>query len=246
MKIRFLLLMFWVVFVSTAQIKNDSVYAQVDKLAEYPEGMEKFYEFVRENFKYPNLSEDIEGTVVVSFIIEKDRKVSNINILKGVENTVDAEVAKIVQMSSGSWIPAEKQGETVRFRYTVPVKIIVPKQNLPAQFDKRADYKGGMEQFQKEFVSNLKISNRPKEKDKGMFIIDFDVDIDGKISNIAVTKNTTEKSDDKIIEAFMLSKSWVPALQKGKPVKSRLSIPVVYTKDKLENTPKKNNVKWGK
>ena len=78
--------------------------------------------------KYPQSAVDngIQGTVNVSFIIEKDGSVSNVKVAKGVDELLDAEAVKVIS-ASPKWIPGEIGRKKVRCRITVPVEFRLQK-----------------------------------------------------------------------------------------------------------------------
>ena len=78
--------------------------------------------------KYPQSAIDngIQGTVNVSFIIEKDGSVSNVKVVKSVDELLDAEAVKVIA-ASPKWIPGEIGRRKVRCRVTVPVEFKLQK-----------------------------------------------------------------------------------------------------------------------
>lgn len=78
--------------------------------------------------KYPQSAIDkgIQGTVNVSFIIEKDGSVSNVKVEKGVDEILDNEAVKVIS-ASPKWIPGEIGRKKVRCRITVPVEFKLQK-----------------------------------------------------------------------------------------------------------------------
>lgn len=80
-------------------------------------------EWVYQYLKYPSaaLQHGIQGTVMVEFIIEKDGKISNVRVAKGVSEELDAEALKVVQ-ASPKWKPGKVSGNKVRSSVTVPVE----------------------------------------------------------------------------------------------------------------------------
>lgn len=78
--------------------------------------------------KYPQSAVDkgIQGTVNVSFIIEKDGRVTNVTVEKGVDELLDAEAVKVIA-ASPKWTPAEIGRKKVRCRITVPVEFRLQK-----------------------------------------------------------------------------------------------------------------------
>lgn len=82
--------------------------------------MEKW---VYQYLKYPPQAvvEGIQGRVIIDFIIEKDGKVSNVKVLRGVDPLLDDEAVKVIS-ASPKWKPGRVGGEKVRTSMTVPVE----------------------------------------------------------------------------------------------------------------------------
>ena len=80
--------------------------------------------------KYPQSAVDqgIQGTVNVSFIIEKDGSVSNVTVVKGVDDLLDEEAVKVISVSP-KWSAGEIGRRKVRCRVTVPVEFRLQKGN---------------------------------------------------------------------------------------------------------------------
>lgn len=73
--------------------------------------------------KYPRaaLKNGIQGRVQVSFIIEKDGSVTNVEVIEGVDDDIDDEAVRIVSISP-KWIPGQIKGHKVRVRMIIPVE----------------------------------------------------------------------------------------------------------------------------
>jgi len=85
-------------------------------------GLEKFREWIFKNTIYPQeaIDKKIRGKVVLSFVVEKDGSVSNVNVLKGVNPLLDNEAVKVIS-ESPKWSPGLQRGQPVRFRYLIPL-----------------------------------------------------------------------------------------------------------------------------
>ena len=87
-------------------------------------GVQTFLDnWVYKYLKYPReaVSEGIQGTVYVSFIIEADGNVSNVAIDQGVSDALDAEALKVVG-ASPKWKPGIRDGKKVRTKVVIPVE----------------------------------------------------------------------------------------------------------------------------
>ena len=76
--------------------------------------------------RYPQsaLEMGIQGTVVLQFVIERDGSVTDIQVVRGVDPALNREAERVVR-SMPAWTPARQAGETVRFRFTLPVRFVL-------------------------------------------------------------------------------------------------------------------------
>lgn len=108
---------------STAQTKkNNMVYDVVEVMPQYPGGQIAMLKYIMENIKYPKqiMEEGIQGRVTVSFIVEKDGRVSNVRLLRSVQPSLDKEAIRVVK-SMPKWTPGKQNGKPVRVRFNLPV-----------------------------------------------------------------------------------------------------------------------------
>lgn len=91
-------------------------------MASYPKGLAALHQFLKENTVYPEAAKKnkIEGEVLLSFIVEKDGKVTNVKIDKGLGHGLDEEANRIISLRR--WNPAILKGHPVRVSYKVPVE----------------------------------------------------------------------------------------------------------------------------
>ena len=94
----------------------------VEKMPEYPGGIEAFMKFLSENVRYPEAASKagIQGRVLVNFIVEKDGSISNIHVIQNVNEYLDAEAVRVVG-AMPKWTPGMHEGKAVRVKYTVPI-----------------------------------------------------------------------------------------------------------------------------
>jgi protein TonB len=77
---------------------------------------------IGKNFDFPELARQmgIQGKVYVNFVIEKNGKVSNVTIARGVDKLIDDEAIRVIKLLP-EFIPAKQRGKPVRMQYTVPI-----------------------------------------------------------------------------------------------------------------------------
>ncbi len=91
--------------------------------AEFPGGAEALMKYIDTNLVYPEVSREMheQGRVYLSFIIEKDGSISNVQVVKGVSKALDQEARRLVR-NMPKWTPAQMDGQVVcRSRMRLPV-----------------------------------------------------------------------------------------------------------------------------
>ena len=98
------------------------LFSVVEVMPQYPGGQIAMLKYIMENIKYPEqaMKKGIQGRVVVSFIVEKDGRISNVRLLRSVESSLDKEAVRVVK-SMPKWSPGKQNGKPVRVRFNVPV-----------------------------------------------------------------------------------------------------------------------------
>ena len=101
---------------------SNKAYDAVDEMPQFPGGPSALFEFLSKNIQYPKEAEDanLQGRVIVSFVVEKDGSVSNAKVVRPIDPLLDAEALRVVN-SMPKWIPGKQNGEAFRVKYTIPV-----------------------------------------------------------------------------------------------------------------------------
>jgi TonB family protein len=89
----------------------------------FPGGINKFYEFLANNIQFPKeaIKRKIRGNVFVSFVIEKDGSVTNVEVVRGLGGGTDEEAVRVLKLSP-KWEPGMQDGKPVKVRYNIPIK----------------------------------------------------------------------------------------------------------------------------
>ncbi len=87
----------------------------------YPGGTFALNKFISNEMQYPELSMQMgdQGRVYIEFIIEKDGSTSNPKIVRGITPELDQEALRLFSLIP-RWIPATKDCEPVKTKYTIP------------------------------------------------------------------------------------------------------------------------------
>ena len=101
---------------------TEEVYVVVDKMPEFPGGMQKLMKYFSDNMRYPSVAAEngIQGRVVCQFTVWKDGSIRDIVVVKGVDPALDREAIRLIQ-NMPKWKSGEQRGKAVACKYTVPV-----------------------------------------------------------------------------------------------------------------------------
>lgn len=80
---------------------------------------------IEENFKFPKDARKAkkQGKILVSYVVEKDGRISNVTIVKGVFPSLDTEAIRVVKLIPRFDAAAINEGKKVRMQYTVPINV---------------------------------------------------------------------------------------------------------------------------
>ena len=81
-----------------------------------------FSKWVSENIQYPQdaIDSKIEGRVILQFTVSKEGDVKDVEVLRGVNELLDAEAVRVVS-ASPKWEAGSQNGVPVAVKYTFPV-----------------------------------------------------------------------------------------------------------------------------
>lgn len=102
--------------------KNQKVFDVVEQMPEYPGGIKALLDYLCQNVKYPADAEKqkVEGRVIATFVVETDGTINNVEVVKPVFPSLDAEAIRVLQ-GMPKWTPGKQSGKEVRVKYTVPI-----------------------------------------------------------------------------------------------------------------------------
>ncbi len=94
----------------------------------------KLLEFIYKNIEYPPIAREnnIEGTVVVRFVVDKDGRVKNPEIVRDIGGGCGEEAARVIKKMNElaePWSPGKQRGRPVKVYYIMPVKFVLKVNN---------------------------------------------------------------------------------------------------------------------
>jgi protein TonB len=102
--------------------KDEEVFVEVEQYPEFSGGEEARMKFLVSNIVYPKQARDskIEGKVIVSFIVEKDGSITNVEVLRSAHPLLDAEAIRVTKLMP-KWKPGKQKGKPVRCKFSMPI-----------------------------------------------------------------------------------------------------------------------------
>lgn len=101
---------------------ENEIFSMVEVMPEFPGGTAALMEFIANNLKYPVEAKEngIQGRVTLSFVVDVDGSITDIEVVRGIDPLLDAEAIRIIK-SMPKWKPGMQRGKAVAVKYTVPV-----------------------------------------------------------------------------------------------------------------------------
>ena len=103
-------------------VEETKIFIVVEQMPMFPGGYGALMGYLRDNIHYPTVAAEngVQGRVVVGFVVERDGSITDVNILRGVDPSLDREAMRVVK-SMPKWTPGKQNGSAVRVKYQVPV-----------------------------------------------------------------------------------------------------------------------------
>lgn len=111
------------VTVEPEPVVDDEVFLVAETMPSFMDGtIETFRAWVMQNVKFPQiaLENNIQGRVVLSFVIDKDGRLTNVEVLQAPDRSLAEEAVRVLNKSP-KWSPGKQRNQTVRVKFTLPV-----------------------------------------------------------------------------------------------------------------------------
>ena len=240
---------------------NDSIYQIVEKMPQFTGGESAMMKYVSENIKYPEKAKEdgIQGRVFISFVVEKDGSVSNVEVKRGIGGGCDEEAARVIA-GMPKWQPGMQKGKPVRVNYMMPVFFKLT-EDQPAKPVEKSDmskvdmkpdkngvyqiveempqFPGGETKLMEHIAKNLTYPQEARDKGiEGRVFVAMVIEKDGSVSNVKVLRGIGGGCDEEAVRVISALPKWKPGKINGEPVRVSYQIPINF---KLtEKQPKKN------
>ncbi len=104
-------------------VEDDTPFLVAEYMPSFQGGdLSKFHKWVQSQVVYPQIAQEngISGRVTLTFVIEKDGSLTNIQILQSPDALLSDEATRVLKMSP-KWTAGRQRNQTVRVRFTLPV-----------------------------------------------------------------------------------------------------------------------------
>ena len=103
-------------------VEETKIFTVVEQMPLFPGGDAALMAYLRDNIHYPTVAAEngVQGRVVVGFVVERDGSITDVNVLRSVDPSLDREAMRVVK-GMPRWTPGKQNGSAVRVKYQVPV-----------------------------------------------------------------------------------------------------------------------------
>ena len=103
-------------------IVENKVFVSVEEMPIFPGGEQALFKYLGDNIEYPDkaYNQGVKGKVYIEFIVDKDGKITNVHVKKGIGYGCDEEAKRIIERMP-NWKPGKQRGRPVKVQYVIPI-----------------------------------------------------------------------------------------------------------------------------
>lgn len=106
-----------------AEEKKDEIYRTPEQMPEFEGGDAAMKKWIAENVRYPDPAKEagIEGSVIVTFIVDENGNVTSPSVLRGLGGGLNEESLRVIRKMP-KWKAGKQQGRPVKVKLNLPIK----------------------------------------------------------------------------------------------------------------------------
>lgn len=111
------------VVVKEEEIVEEEIFVTAETMPSFMGGdLSVFRNWVQKQLNYPPIAQEngIQGKVIIQFVVEKDGRLTNVQVLSTPDRSLSEEAVRVLQLSP-RWSPGKQRNQPVRIKYTLPV-----------------------------------------------------------------------------------------------------------------------------
>ncbi len=228
--------------------EDEDIYMVVEQMPEFIGGLDSLMRFFINNLEYPPAAKDygIKGRCIVSFTVEKDGSVTDVEVLRDIGAGCGAEAKRVVE-TMPNWKPGKHRGKIVRVRYNLPVQFEnrpkrKPKvsKTYPTIVEKMPEYPGGRDAMYEFLDANLEYpAEALTQKVEGFAIVEVLIDETGKFETIEIVESPGGACGEEAKRLVEMMPQWTPGYEKDEAVKVLYKIPIEFDPKRYKRNQKK-------
>ncbi len=219
---------------------DEQVFTAVEQMPQLHGDMDS----LKNEIQYPPEAYDagIEGRVFLQFVVNKNGKAQDLNVIRGVGNGLDEEAKRLV--TEANFTPGKQRGKLVNVRMSLPITFKLsehepaePKDDLPPPPEEQEEednffisvedmpeLKGGLAGLQQK-VQYPEMAQ--KAGIEGRVIVQFIVNKKGKVEDPRVIRGIGGGCDEEALRVVKEAE-FEPGRQRGNPVRVQYSLPITF------------------
>ena len=110
--------------------EGETIFRSVEQMPKFPGGEAALKKYIDNHIKYPTnaAKNNIQGRVIVQFVVNKDGSVGEVKVVRSVDKDLDKEAVRVIK-SLPKFTPGRQNGKAVSVWYTLPVTFKLPQKN---------------------------------------------------------------------------------------------------------------------
>ena len=220
---------------------------ELDVDPEYPGGSDSLFAFLGRTINYPAtpLDDTARAWVIVTFTINKDGSVDEVEVMKGYTQECNDEVLEAVRRMP-DWKPGIRQGENVNAHLKVvvnfspgkttesltqtPVSYSTTDDSVFTLVEQMPEFPGGIQALMQYLGSNINYPEQAKHDTiQGRVFVSFVIEKDGAVSSVKVLRGIGGGCDEEAVRVISTMPNWKPGLnENGEAVRVAYNIPIKY------------------
>ena len=104
------------------EVKTEQVFITVEQMPQFPGGDAELMRYLQSHMNYPPMAAEnnVQGRVVVQFVVDKTGRVGEVKVVRSVDRDLDKEAVRVCK-SLPKFTPGRQNGQAVSVWYTLPV-----------------------------------------------------------------------------------------------------------------------------
>jgi protein TonB len=113
-------------FVETPEeevVEEPEIFQVVEDPPQFPGGEEELFKYLGKSIQYPPMAKDagVSGVVYVTFVVNEDGSISDVEVLRGIGASCDKEAIRVVE-NMPKWKPGKQRGKSVKVQFNLPIR----------------------------------------------------------------------------------------------------------------------------